>query len=118
MDVLDDDARTLGRRVKAIRLARRKSLRVVAGLAGISAASLSRIETGQRPLDSLSLITALANVLQISPSDLIRLPLPAPANGDTDSGIDAVRLALDAIDIGELTAAEQPRTTTLKAPSG
>lgn len=98
MDILDDDARTLGRRVKAIRLARRKSLRVVAGLAGISASHLQRIETGQRALDSLSLITSLAGVLQISPSELIRLPVPAPANGGTDSSIEAVRGALEAVE--------------------
>jgi transcriptional regulator with XRE-family HTH domain len=43
---VDQDARTIGRRLRQIRYARGKSLRVVAGPAGISKATLSRIETG------------------------------------------------------------------------
>lgn len=93
MDV-DDDARTIGRRLWQIRQARRKSLRVVAGLAGISAGHLSRIENGERALDRRSLIVALADALQISPAELTSLPVPAPANGSTDSAVDAVRVAL------------------------
>jgi transcriptional regulator with XRE-family HTH domain len=96
MDV-DDDARTIGRRLRQIRQSRRKSLRVIAGLAGISASHLSRIENGQRALDSRSLTVALANALQIAPSELTRLPVPAPANGHSDAAIDAVRRALIAI---------------------
>lgn len=91
---MDAGAGTIGARLHQIRLSRRKSLRVVAGLAGISASHLHRIETGQRALDSLSLITALADVLQISPSELVRLPAPAPGNGGTDAAIEAVRRAL------------------------
>ena len=60
-------ARPIGRRLRQIRQARRKSLRVVAGLAGISASHLHRIETGTRPLDSLALILALANALRSRP---------------------------------------------------
>jgi hypothetical protein len=41
---------------------------------------------------------ALADALQISPSELMRLPVPAPANGNTDSTIEAVRCALEAVD--------------------
>jgi transcriptional regulator with XRE-family HTH domain len=95
--VVDDDAVTIGRRLRQIRQARRKSLRVVAGLAGISASHLSRIETGQRALDSFSQAVALADALQIAPSELVRLPVPAPANGETDSAIEGVRLALMAV---------------------
>jgi transcriptional regulator with XRE-family HTH domain len=89
----------VGRRLHAIRKGRRKSLRVVAGLAGISAATLSRIETGKTVLDRLSVIVALADALQIAPSEILALPIPKPANGHTDSSTEAVRLALDAIDI-------------------
>ncbi|MDQ3760657.1 MAG: helix-turn-helix domain-containing protein [Actinomycetota bacterium] len=97
----DDDARTIGQRVRQIRKARGKSLEVIAGLAGMSAPTLSRIETGKLALDSVSQsrIVALASALQIAPSELTRLPVPAPANGHTDSAIESVRLALDAIDI-------------------
>jgi transcriptional regulator with XRE-family HTH domain len=41
-----DEARTIGRRVRQIRKARRKSLTVLAGLSGMSIATLSRIENG------------------------------------------------------------------------
>jgi transcriptional regulator with XRE-family HTH domain len=90
-------ARPIGRQLRQIRQARRKSLRVVAGLAGISASHLHRIETGARPLDSLTLILALADALQVAPSDLMTLPVPAPGNGPTDGAINAVRLALLAV---------------------
>ncbi|MGH8965903.1 MAG: XRE family transcriptional regulator, partial [Actinomycetes bacterium] len=38
-----------------------------------------------------------AKALQIAPSELMRLPVPAPANGHTDSATEAVRLALTAV---------------------
>ncbi|MGH3841482.1 MAG: helix-turn-helix domain-containing protein [Pseudonocardiaceae bacterium] len=98
MDV--GDARTIGARLRQIRNSRRKSLRVVAGLAGISKSRLSEIERGETALDSISEIAALATVLGIAPSELMRLPVPAPANGHTDSTIEAVRLTLDAIEVG------------------
>ncbi|MGH3773208.1 MAG: helix-turn-helix domain-containing protein [Pseudonocardiaceae bacterium] len=97
MDV--GDARTIGARLRQIRNSRKKSLRVVAGLAGISKSRLSEIERGESALESISEIVALADVLQIAPSELMRLPVPAPANGHTDSTTEAVRLALDAIEV-------------------
>jgi transcriptional regulator with XRE-family HTH domain len=93
----DNEARTTGARLRQIRHARRKSLRVVAGLAGISASHLSRIENGERALDRRSLIVALANALQVSPTELTTLPIPAPANGHSDAAVGAVRLALMAV---------------------
>jgi DNA-binding Xre family transcriptional regulator len=89
-----EDARTIGARLRQIRRARRKSLVVVAGLAGVSKSHLSRIERGDVALDSLAELLALAEALQISPSELIRLPVPAPANGQTDAAVNAVFLAL------------------------
>ena len=94
-----EEALTIGRRVWQIRKVRGKSQEVVAGLAGMSAPTLSRIENGQQTLDSLSQIVGLAEALEIPPSELMRLPVPAPANGHTDAATEAVRLALDAIDI-------------------
>lgn len=90
----------MGARLRQIRNARDKSLRVVAGLAGMSKSHLSQIERGEVALDSLSEIVALAEVLQIAPSDLVKLPVPAPGNGHTDSTVEAVRLVLDGIDVG------------------
>ncbi len=71
MDV--GDARTIGRRLYQIRNSRRKSLRVVAGLAGMSTTQLWRIEHGERALDSISETVALADALQIAPSELMRI---------------------------------------------
>ena len=92
-----EEARTVGRRARQIRYARKKSLRVVAGLAGMSKTKLHLIETGQRALDSRSETAALANALQVAPSDLTSLDVPAPGNGDTDVAVEAVRLALMAV---------------------
>ena len=58
--------------------------------------TLNRIERGERS-PTLNEIRALADALQISVSELTRLPVPAPANGHTDSTIAAVDLALMAV---------------------
>lgn len=92
-----EDTRTIGRRLREVRYARRKSLAVIAGRAGISPSYLSRLESGERALDRRSLIVALANALEIAPSELMRLPVPAPGDGETDAAIEAVRLALMAV---------------------
>ncbi|MDQ3152862.1 MAG: hypothetical protein M3R63_14500, partial [Actinomycetota bacterium] len=43
------------------------------------------------------LIKDLAYALEVAPSELTRLPIPAPANGETDAAVQAVRLALTAV---------------------
>lgn len=92
-----DAAQTIGRRLRIIRKLRGKSLLMVASLAGISKSHLDRIERGEVALDRISQVVALANVLEISPSELTKLPVPAPVNGHADSAIDEVRLALLAV---------------------
>ena len=94
-----EEARTIGWALWRVRDARGKSLRVVAGLAGMSKDTLSRIERGERS-PTLNEILALADALQISVSELTRLPVPAPANGHNDSTTKAIGLALDAIEVG------------------
>jgi DNA-binding Xre family transcriptional regulator len=79
-----DETRTIGQRIRWIRNARSKSLRVIAGLAGMSKSTLHLIEHGQRDV-TLSEIVALANALEINPLKLIRLPILAPSNGHTDA---------------------------------
>lgn len=93
-----EDTRTIGWRLWRVRDRRGKSLRVIAGLAGMSKATLSRIERGERS-PTLNELVALAEALQVSVSELTRLPVPAPANGHTDSTTTAIGLALDAIEI-------------------
>jgi transcriptional regulator with XRE-family HTH domain len=97
----EDDPRTMGRRSRQIRKTRKKSLRVITGLAGISAATLSRIENGQRALDSRSEIVALANALQIAPSELTKRPdVPLPTDGETDAATDEIRHVLETVIAG------------------
>ncbi|MGH3908254.1 MAG: helix-turn-helix domain-containing protein [Pseudonocardiaceae bacterium] len=97
---MDDEARTIGLRLSRIREARGKTLRVIAELAGMSTSTLHRIEHGQRAV-TVSEIRPLASALEVAPSELTKLSVPAPANGHTDSTTEAVRLALDAIEIGQ-----------------
>lgn len=61
---------TIGRRLRSERLARGKSWRVIAGLAGMSKNKLWRIERGECALDRLSDIVALARAM----SGLTRSP--------------------------------------------
>jgi transcriptional regulator with XRE-family HTH domain len=102
------DDRTIGLRLRRIRKSRRLSLRAVAGLAGISAGHLSRIERGEHALDRRSVQVALANALRVSPSDLTALPIPAPANGTTDGSVNDVRRALMAVGAGRPGGQVQP----------
>jgi transcriptional regulator with XRE-family HTH domain len=61
------------------RLRRRRGLTQdeLAGLAGLSSAFISMIETGQRRLSRLDHITAVAAVLRVSPADLAPGTVPA-----------------------------------------
>ncbi len=93
-----EEARTIGWALWHVRDDRGKSLKVIAELAGMSKSHLSRIERGERS-PTLNEVVALADALQISVSELTRLPVPAPANGHTDSTTKAIGLALDAIDV-------------------
>jgi transcriptional regulator with XRE-family HTH domain len=112
-----EDALTIGRRVRQVRYARGKSLAVVAGLAGISTGHLSRIERGKRALDSRSLIVALANALEIAPSEVTALPIPAPNDGGADAAVEAVRHALMAVNYnqpgGQIVAVETLRARVM-----
>lgn len=71
--------RTIGLRIRRVRTARNKSLRVIAGLAGMSSSTLHRVEHGQRE-PTLSEILALANALKVDPAKLITLPILTPTH--------------------------------------
>jgi transcriptional regulator with XRE-family HTH domain len=92
-----EQANPIGWVLWRVRDERGKSLRVIAGLAGMSKDTLNRIETGQRS-PTLQEIQALADALEVPVAELTRLPVPAPANGHTDSTTAAVGLALDGIE--------------------
>ena len=90
----------MGALLRKIRFKRELTLEVVAGLAGISAGFLSRVERGDAVLERLSHWKGVASALGVPLSDLLRLELPAPGNGHTDSVLEAVRDALDAAAAG------------------
>jgi transcriptional regulator with XRE-family HTH domain len=64
VDPMRDDA---GVRLRAARLRRGMSQTALAGLACVSPAYISMIETGQRPLTRVRDLVALADSLQVSP---------------------------------------------------
>jgi len=84
----------IGQTLRQIRHARGKSLAVVAGLAGISPSYLSRLESGDRALDRRSLIVALANALEVAPSEITRTTITTVGEVAEDRRLNEVRLAL------------------------
>lgn len=92
----------IGRRVRQIRHARGKSLRVVAELAGISKSYLGMIELGDRSVDRRSLVVALANALEVAPSELTgTAPSLLAHELGADRALADVRLSLLAVSLGE-----------------
>lgn len=102
-----DETRTVGARIREIRTWRRKSLTVVAGLAGISAGYLSRLERGERALDSRRLLFALADALQVAPSEINGQPYSPSDDQEAaaHAAMQALRAVLRDAEIGEPTGA-------------
>ncbi|WP_236788130.1 helix-turn-helix domain-containing protein [Amycolatopsis sp. GM8] len=65
-----DDGGATGQRIREIRKWRKLSLRQAAELSGISFGYLSKIERGERSLESRKTREALAHTLRVSPADL------------------------------------------------
>jgi hypothetical protein len=59
-------------------------------------------------LDRRSETVALANALQIAPSELTRLPVPAPSDPGTDAAVAAVRSAMQAVSMSVPNGQAQP----------
>ncbi|KOU43571.1 helix-turn-helix domain-containing protein [Streptomyces sp. WM6378] len=92
----EEQARRIGERLRSARRQRGMSLRSLAGLAGVSVGQLSMVENGRRLLDRSSHITALAEALQIAPSELTGQPFAPvdPHASAAHEAIPALRLAL------------------------
>jgi transcriptional regulator with XRE-family HTH domain len=109
---------TIGERVAWYRRRRGLSQEVLAGLIGRTADWLGKIENNRIELDRLSVITSLANVLDVSLGDL--LAEPSLSDWTTDSGtqsVPALRAALmnyRAIAPFTTGAAELPALATLR----
>ncbi|MBK0866086.1 helix-turn-helix transcriptional regulator [Saccharopolyspora sp. HNM0986] len=97
-----------GETLREIRKARGKSLAVIAGLAGISTSYLSRLESGDRALDRRSLIIRLAEALDVAPSEIMRTAVPNSGEPEEDRGLNAVRLAMLQVSMGEPGGAVAP----------
>jgi transcriptional regulator with XRE-family HTH domain len=63
-------AASIGPRVRAARLRRGLTLQVLGDMCGVSAAYLSMVENGKRPVDRYSLIVELAGALQVPAAEL------------------------------------------------
>ncbi|MFD7656983.1 helix-turn-helix domain-containing protein [Actinosynnema sp. NPDC059797] len=98
---MHEDGADLGRRLRQIRHAKGKSLAVVADRAGISLSYLSRLESGARALDRRSLIKALADALEVAPTDITGAAVAPPGHVEEDRALAAVRLALLAVSMGD-----------------
>ncbi len=97
MSPLHGDESTIGERLRELRLWRGMTLAEVGGLAGVTAAYLSYIERGERPLDRRSTISALAAALRVSETELTGGP---HLGGDREQSaphlaIPALRVALE-----------------------
>ena len=88
----DEEARTIGQRLRMIRRRRGQGLTVAAGLAGISKPYLSMLERGERGFNRRGLIEDLAEALSCSVADLIGRPYVG-----TDRGTAAVLATVPAI---------------------
>ncbi|WP_158887920.1 helix-turn-helix domain-containing protein [Amycolatopsis anabasis] len=99
---------SIGRTLKQIRNARGKSLAAIAGLAGISPSYLSMLESGQRALDRRSLIIALANALEVAPTELAAEMVAPEGALPQDKALTEVRRALMAVSLNDPGGAVVP----------
>jgi transcriptional regulator with XRE-family HTH domain len=105
----DTSGAPVGQRLREIRLWRGLSLRAVAELAGFSAAYLSLIERGERPVDKRSTLEALAAALRVAPSELGSAFPPAGRHDElagARTNLPRIEEALTDIEVGEGDATE------------
>jgi transcriptional regulator with XRE-family HTH domain len=101
---MDIEGEHIGRRVREIRHWRRMHLTVVAGLSGMSAGYLSRIERGERPVTKRATLEALAQALRVSPTELTGKPYTPvdPVGSEVHAAIVAIMDALTGWWVGEV----------------
>lgn len=108
----NDETRTIGRRVREVRLWRQMSLKAVADLAGISEGYLSRIERGERGVHRRSLLDSLAAALRVSPTELAEQAFPPavsdPVTAETQAAVIVLEAALSDLELGEPATEARP----------
>ncbi|OLT13433.1 hypothetical protein BJF78_03510 [Pseudonocardia sp. CNS-139] len=90
----------MGRAAGVIRRSHGWTQQLVADRAGISKSYLSRLERGERSIDSRHLIVALARALEVAPVDLTSVALPGLEQDGLAPVIDDVRVALLGASVG------------------
>lgn len=100
----DEDARTIGQRLRMIRRRRGLGLDVAAGLAGISKPYLSQLERGLRGFNRRGLLEDLAEALGCSVADLTGLPYlpPDKETAATAPAISEIRVALHSATLNDV----------------
>jgi transcriptional regulator with XRE-family HTH domain len=93
------DPRTIGIKLWQIRSQQGKTLKVVADLADMSKTRLWELEHGEGT-PTFDQINRLARALGVAPSEITKLPVPAPPDGLADAVTEALRLAFDEINTG------------------
>lgn len=88
--------RSIGGRIREIRVWREMTLKATAELAGITESYLSRIERNERAVNSRSLLEAIAAALRVAPSQLAEQAFPPPMVDPVASETQAAVVALDA----------------------
>ncbi|MGH3917337.1 MAG: helix-turn-helix domain-containing protein [Pseudonocardiaceae bacterium] len=96
-----EEAVAVGRRLRLLRARSGKTLDVVAGLAGITEGHLSNLENGRRALSRRSMIVALAEALEVSPQELFAIGADIRPDPATETAVNQVRDAMQAVDLGE-----------------
>jgi transcriptional regulator with XRE-family HTH domain len=123
--------RSIGGRIREIRIWRDMSLKATAELAGITESYLSRIERNERPVNSRSLLEAIAAALRVAPSELAEQAFPSatadPVAAETQAAVIALDAALSDYTLGEPTgetarlwpavAADRDRLNTVLRPA-
>ncbi|MGH8933288.1 MAG: helix-turn-helix domain-containing protein [Egibacteraceae bacterium] len=111
---MDEDT-PVGQRIAYWRRRRGLSQATLAGLAGVSVSYLSKVEQGQRTLDRVPVLSAIADVLRVSLGDLlggVELDLEGGAPLDPPPGLVRVRRAVLRL---ERAASDAPNAAELHA---
>ncbi len=99
--------RSIGGRIREIRVWRDMTLKATAELAGITESYLSRIERNERPVNSRSLLEAIAAALRVAPAELAGQVFPPatvdPVASETQAAVIALDAALSDYRLGEPT---------------
>jgi transcriptional regulator with XRE-family HTH domain len=99
--------RSIGGRIREIRVWRGMTLKATAELAGVTESYLSRIERNERVVNGRSLLEAIAAALRVAPSELAEEAFPPatadPVTAETQAAVIALDAALSDYNLGEPT---------------